>query len=625
LRLEALAIRIGRGVADRDEVDEALTLAGRSTERAEALLRRYLDGDDLDDEGRAWGLATLGERHLEKGEVAGAVELFQRAAALATADTARGLHLRVAALATDPLQDLGLAARAYEALVERDTADREAWEPLLELYRRAGEHRKLADLIGRVLEVVDDPKELSRLRFERVRVMMDELGAGEEVIDALREIAFDDPSQRDATMLLSSIYARTGREDELAELLQRQIEAAKDRADAPQVASLALRLGALLGARDRGAARDAYYTGLDWDPQSADLLRALLASLGDDADASERADVMGRLLPLETGEEAERLALTLAQLRAEMWDEEGAERALEAGYAAHPRSVVLRERLEASYRERGAWDKLARSYVLYARAASDVAEKLARLKEAARLLQAEAGDHDGAASALEEAFALAPGDAGLRDQLVALLDLCGRPEDGAKHITAALDALAPGDPARGSLLVGRARLRARAGDEEGAAEDLDAAHALGAVPLEVALEQRTRLRDALYARGDGERGRVVALALADAAPTGAMSPRSPPSLPSRQPTADGTRRARSSTGSWASSATTPSPTWPCASPMPASTRGASPTPGMASSARVSPIPPMRGSPSASPRCTRRRGRCRSWRSCILQRRRLPVM
>ena len=68
--------------------------------------------------------------------------------------------------------------------------------------------------------------------------------------------------------MLAAILERTGKSDELAALLSRQIDSAKDRGDAASIASLALRLGRLLEQRDRAEARNVYYTGLDWEAGS---------------------------------------------------------------------------------------------------------------------------------------------------------------------------------------------------------------------------------------------------------------------------------------------------------------------------------------------------------------------
>ena len=371
----------GTGAELREAVEVARSIGDATL--AESLLTRFIEGERTASQNvsnLAWALATLAEIREASGDLRQAVDLKKAAAGLAEPETSRRLSFEVAKLATGPLGDQALAAETYEALCEKDPADRDAWEPLLEVYRRTlaplrasgapiqSVAERLAALLGRVVDYVDDSAERSRLRFERVRVMMEDLGLGDEAAGPLREIVDDDPTQVEAAMMLANILERHGNEEELCDLLAKQMEAARDRADGTSVASLALRLGARLEKKDPVGARNVYYTGLDWDAQNRDILRALLRLFQESGEAADRADITERLLATERGPAAEELALALHALRAEQWDDAGAERALELGFKGHPASVVLRQRLEAAYRDRKEWKKLAELCVTDARA-----------------------------------------------------------------------------------------------------------------------------------------------------------------------------------------------------------------------------------------------------------------
>ncbi len=308
-------------------------------------------------------------------------------------EVSRRLRFEIARLAAGKLGELDLAAEALEALHRADPADREAWEPLVDVYRRRGDMPKLVETLGSVIDYVDDLGERARMRLERVRAMVDHRKLGDaDAAPLLREILDDDMSQVEAALMLAAILERAGARDDLAELLAKQIEAAKDRADASSVASLTLRLGALLEDADRMQARNAYYTGLDWDPKSAALLDGLLRMLSAEEDAGERADVLERRLSLENGPGAEAMAADLHALRLAAGDEGGAERALAIGYRAYPASESLRNRLAGSYRERADWRNLAELCVLDASARKDPGERVARLREAARIYRTELND-----------------------------------------------------------------------------------------------------------------------------------------------------------------------------------------------------------------------------------------
>ncbi|MGK4456055.1 hypothetical protein, partial [Klebsiella pneumoniae] len=71
-------------------------------------------------------------------------------------------------------------------------------------------------------------------------------------------------------------------------------------------------------------------------------------------------------------------------------------------------SIALRDRLEAAYRERGAWAKLAELCVIDANARSDVGDKVARLREAAAIHREQLGAPGEGARVLEIALRARP-------------------------------------------------------------------------------------------------------------------------------------------------------------------------------------------------------------------------
>ncbi len=347
---DALARRAALPRAGGDALREAVAVARQIPDPAlaESLLERCVAEETSTSQNvscLAWATAMLAELREAAGDIPRAVELKRSAASLAEPEEARRLSFEIARMAVDALGDLRLAAETYEGLRARDPADREAWEPLLDVYRKLGDRERLSELLASIVEYVEDPRERSRLRLERVRILNDEPRMGDDAVQTLREIVDEDPSQIEAAMMLANVLEREGREDDLAELLGKQLDAAKDRGDATSVASLALRLGKLLEKRSRVEARNVYYAGLEWDASSRDLLGALRELLEVDGDPSDRADVSERLLALTTGSEAERLALDLASMRSDAQDDDGAERALEVGFKAYPASAALRARV----------------------------------------------------------------------------------------------------------------------------------------------------------------------------------------------------------------------------------------------------------------------------------------
>lgn len=504
--VDALTRRWSLPGAGTEPMKEAVEIAEKleDAELAEGLLRRYLEREHDDREGRVWALALLAWRCEESGRVREAAVLKREAAELAEPEAARRFLFEVAGLASGPLDDLRLASSIYEELHEKEPQDRDAWELLLDVYRRLDDFSKLVALVARVVEFVDDPNERSKLRLERVKIQMQKLKlSDEDAAQELRDIVDENPSSVDAALLLVSIYERGGREEELAELLSKQLDAAKDRQDAEAVASLSRRLGQLLEKRDRSQARDIYYAALDWDPQAREILITLERMHDEDADIEARSDVMERRLAIELGDAAESLALSLHDTRKALDDNEGALRALELGYKNAPRSMQLRDRLEIVYRDTNEPQKLAELFVADAHSRQDAKEKAHRLREAARIYVDSLSDPEAAANVLREARAADPTDGILLIELVDTLSASGELKSAVTEITSALETIAEDDPLRADLVGRRALFRSRLNEMDGALQDFEEAVGKGKQDLRAYLAEHLG-KMAVQAAGRGD-------------------------------------------------------------------------------------------------------------------------
>ncbi len=128
-------------------------------------------------------------------------------------------------------------------------------------------------------------------------------------------------------MALSELLEKLGRRDELAELIRRQLDAAKDREDRPSIVQLSLRLGAILEQQwDEQGALDAYHAALDWEPKSREVLRQIVRVGMTRDDSLSLGDALDCALSVEEGEDAVELALRLARIRGEHGDPDAAAR-----------------------------------------------------------------------------------------------------------------------------------------------------------------------------------------------------------------------------------------------------------------------------------------------------------
>jgi tetratricopeptide (TPR) repeat protein len=414
------------------------------------------------------------------------------------------------------LEDFAGAAQLYEKLFDEDPSDCAAWEPMLATYRAAKDVLSLARLLPKVVDAVDNDADRARLRLESARLLVD-LGRGAEAIAPLHDLVVDDPNQIEAATLLADLLEQAGRRSDLAELLGRQIDAAKDRQDSALVERLSLRRAGLLdGADDRDEARATLYSALDWVPESRAVLGMLVTRLEADG-ADELLDVMERLLRASSVAEAEARATDLAARRSAEGNPEAAERALEIGYRIDPSSRTLHGRLEASYRATNDTLKLAELYAVEARGLADVGARVARLREVAALYGDELSNDRLAAETLREAFSLAKTDTTVASDLVRAEVKAGNIPQAVAVLTEVLDLVKDEPAQRASWLLERAALRVELEEDTGAAEDLIAVARLGVRSVAEALAiELERVRARAEARGDTGLERSMRVELATA-------------------------------------------------------------------------------------------------------------
>lgn len=506
LLLEAIE-RLSAGASPSlDILREGCELAIKSAEsaRAEALVRRTIDvaraSESMPD--AAWALIALADLRRAAGDAKSAIA-FLLEAADASAGDAYDLRLSAASLAASAGDDLPLAARTYESLLERDAGDQRVWGPLLDVLRRLGDRERLERLIADTIENVFDATERNVLRLERVRLLLDGQGREQEAAASLNEILEDEPEQEGAATMLMELYQRLGRESELDDLVRNRLALARDRGDLPRVAELSLRLGALLETTRRDEALEVYREASALVPEDRSLLQAQVKLLKPTDDPAMRAETMERLLALETGDVAAAMALELANVRQSMSDEEGVVRALERGFRESPTNEKLRLRLEKVLTAREDYHRLAEVYALDARSRRDKRAALARFREAAKLQLERLNDPRASAAILGEARELAPEDLNLLVDLSRARGGAGEHDRGIEELTAALEGGKLGDAARVTLLRARSELRLSANDSARAVEDLESAYAIGgaslAPDLVAALDRR---RTAAAARKD---------------------------------------------------------------------------------------------------------------------------
>ncbi len=482
--LDALERAAASGTAGMDLLREAVELAASAAApaRVEALLQRAVSLGESNTNGMGeatWALVKLASLAEAARDWRGALGHLSRAVDAAEHEEAQALTARSVAIAVDELASPALAAEAWERLLARDRHDREVWQPLLELYRRIGDAAVLEAKLREAIECAFDAAWRVELRLERARLL--EGDRPDDAAAELDEVLQEDEENAPAAAMLTRLYERQGRQEDLLGLLERRLSTARAHDDAAAVLALSLRLGELLATHDGGARADqaveVYRAALDSAPESAELLGRLLALFTGADHVEDRADVLERLLKLARGREAADRALALADLRAQLGDEDGAARALELGFRADPGVAAVRERLAALYTGAERWADLA-SMLEVEGASLPGAAGVARLREAATLYLDRLDRPADAARALALASERDPADVALLVDLARGLARAGDPRAAVARVGAALDRGVPRAQDRVALLRLRAELSTDADGQEGALADLEAAYRL---------------------------------------------------------------------------------------------------------------------------------------------------
>lgn len=532
--LDFLERRAQRADATPSQVREAVTVAVEHDQagRAEALLGRAVEAARSSDEGvggAVWALITLAETRMATGDLEAARDLVQEVADYAEADKLKRLALDLAERAT--AGNKPLAAEMYELLRERNPSDRQVWEPLIALYRDTGDSDRLQAVIAATLPTLVEPAERNALRMQQADyfVSLDRHG---EAVELLRDVLLDDPDHNEAAAMLEGVLRKQGDQEGLADFLWQRFEDAKERGNTETIPQVALQLGALLDQIGSSETLRVYRDALAVAPESPVLVRAVLDHLDPEADLSDRAELMERLIGLEGPEQAVAMAMELSEIYQRLDDEYGVQRVLERGHKASPDHPELRQRLEAWYREREMWLPLADLMVADAeRLAGEpdsAAQAVARLREAAAVHRDTIGDAGTASGILRRALALDPQNDNLVAELAASLTASGNTHGAVEAIGEALENGIGGE-ARIDLLLLRSDLRSQSGEDEAAISDLEEAYGIGPErirPQLIAALDRRRLAAEEMGDGDAERDALLRLTrlLAEAGEHAAVRP-----------------------------------------------------------------------------------------------------
>ncbi|HEX6272305.1 MAG TPA: hypothetical protein VFZ53_04675 [Polyangiaceae bacterium] len=412
---------------------QAKTLAdGRSDGAlAEAILRELL----AQDEANGWALAELTKLREAAGDYKETFALLVRQAETSVEpDAQRALRRRAAGIAEGRLNDAQGAVELYEELFEDDPTDADAASALRALYASSSRFQELGRLLERLIDVAESSARRSELRLELAKLSEEKFGSADTAIELVRAVLDEEPARAEAVVVLSELYERTKRDEELAELLASQIDAAQARGDVAAELSFKVRLGEVYETRlgDRAQAIETYKGVLERDASHRGALECLGRLYASEGKLAESADTLNQLLSMSSGSEAVAYALELCAVQEKLGSPEEAALALERGLAADPKNADVRARLRKLYEANAAWDKLATLVAEDAELAETPADKVRLFRQAAKIQAEKRNDHAAAADLLDRASRVLPDD---RELLLALCDelnACGRGKAAAE-------------------------------------------------------------------------------------------------------------------------------------------------------------------------------------------------
>jgi tetratricopeptide (TPR) repeat protein len=479
LLLDFLERRAALPGASTQQIREAVDVAvdQGQDQRAEALLVRAVAAARDTADGLAsapWAVLSLAERRLAAGDLTQARDLTYEIAPIADAEQVDGLAMRIATRALAHRR-VDLAADVYEFLRERNPSDRAVWQPLLTIYRELGDADRLGSVISSTLPNLVTPAERNALRLEHARFLIENLKRYHDALDVLREALADDADNLEAAELFEGTLRELGDDDGIAEFLWSRFEDAQRRGHRDSTVDVALRLGDLLEKTGSPDAVRVYRAALIVAPDDREILRRVVAQLGERDNPREGAVLMERLLAVETPEHAPVLAGKLATMWEAAGDLKGVQRTLELAHGSAPDDKAIHDRLEAWYRDHELWAELAELMAKDAERMPDVAA-VDRLREAASVYSGHLGQPLKAAEVLRRARQRAPHVAELVTEHAAALAAAGELDAAQRAIGEALANVS--GPGRISLLLLRASFRQQLGDDASAVSDLTEAYEL---------------------------------------------------------------------------------------------------------------------------------------------------
>jgi tetratricopeptide (TPR) repeat protein len=323
------------------------------------------------------------------------------------------------------------AIKCFQRVLEYDRTNLEALSQLKDMYEKRRDWERLVDVMRIETELLD-PSDQALRRFEIAQMATEKLRKPNVCIELWRDVLSVDGSNRAALNALSGLFERAREWSQLAEVLEKQSDAANDNAE---TVSLLQKLGNVYAEKlqdDAGAMR-AYKRLLELDPndrRAQEQLKKRWVATGawDELEAFYRAtDKLDELIrTLEraadnaAAEVSERIALQFRIAR--LWLEskqapDRAARAFEKLLVLDPENLQAAEALTPIYEQANDAKKLAGVYEVRLKHGGEPEQRIVLLRELGLLYEEKLRSAPQAFDRFLEAFLLDPQSDVLREDV----------------------------------------------------------------------------------------------------------------------------------------------------------------------------------------------------------------
>lgn len=276
--------KYGNQLAGSDRA-EALYHLGESARRSselDAAVKPLRESIDLDPSNPR-PYRSLAKVYDEKGSWQDAVNVRKSRLQLATGTERFELLLEIGDVLFNKLNDRPGASKFYTLALEDRPGDRKLLTKLMQLYSETQDWSKLVDVVLRLADFVEDPKQRAKYMHTAATIASKHTNEIDKALTFYKRTLELEPSNDKALSEAIELYATKGQHDEVERLLKTQLDQAKVAQDRAKIIAILDKLGELYQKflNEKDLAVDAYEAAMAFDPEDrarADKLAEIYAA-----------------------------------------------------------------------------------------------------------------------------------------------------------------------------------------------------------------------------------------------------------------------------------------------------------------------------------------------------------